>query len=294
MRVLILGADGMLGHKVCQILCDDFDTYATIRSSSFSSQHIALIGLGSHRIRFNIDAASIDSVEKVIKTLKPEAVINCIGIVKQRSEAKEAISSIIINALFPHQLAELCKKYKTKLIHISTDCVFSGLKGDYREDDIPDPIDLYGRSKLLGELNQISCLTLRTSIIGWEIKNRSSLLEWFAAQRGKSIKGFSRAIYTGISSLTLARLIKKLLITCPDLDGLYHISSSKITKHKLLTRLQNNLEWFDIIIEEDFDFHCDRSLNSTLFYEKTGWCAPTWDAMIEELAQEWPLYEKWR
>jgi dTDP-4-dehydrorhamnose reductase len=295
MRILILGGDGMLGHKVFQRLQTRLETYVTFRDTDGSWTQYPLYAKTDRIYTFGgIDALDIGSLQKLMKQVKPAGVINCIGIVKQRDEAKAAIPSIQVNALFPHQLADLCAQTGARLIHLSTDCVFSGRKGDYSESDLPDPKDLYGRSKLLGELDRQGSLTLRTSIIGWELKNHASLLGWFAAQRGSTIKGYRHAIYTGLATTTLADLIGYLLESKQDLSGLYQVASSPVTKYDLLQRLRDALNWKDIAIEPEDAFSCDRSLNGTRFSEDTGWKAPPWDMMIETLASEWPTYEQWR
>lgn len=290
-----MGADGMLGHKVFQRLNGRFDIYTTFRGlDGLWSYHPLFAGIDVSCIIRDVDALDAERVEQVLRQINPDAVINCIGIVKQRDEAKAAIPSIRVNALFPHLLADMCGNIGSRLIHLSTDCVFSGLKGNYSESDIPDPVDIYSRTKLLGEINKQGCLTLRTSIIGWELKNQASLLEWFAAQRGNTIKGYRHAIYTGLSTTTLADLIGYLLEAKQDLSGLYQVASSPITKYDLLQRMRDALKWKDITIEPDEDFRCDRSLTGTRFSEAAGWRAPEWDMMIEALTSERPTYEQWR
>jgi dTDP-4-dehydrorhamnose reductase len=231
-------------------------------------------------------------VREVLDSVKPGAVVNAVGIVKQRDEAKQAVPSIRVNALFPHQLAELCGERGIRVVQISTDCVFSGRRGLYSEDDIPDPVDLYGRTKLLGELNRPDCLTLRTSIIGWQLDAFTGLLSWFARQRGKRIRGYRKAIYSGVSTSVLSGLIGDIIEHHPSLDGLYHAAGAPINKFDLLVRLREALGWNDVIIDPDDEFACDRSLNGERFSRETGWHAPDWDAMIDGLAREWPAYEK--
>jgi dTDP-4-dehydrorhamnose reductase len=291
MRALVLGGSGMLGHRLCRVLSDRMETWATFRENpvkyklyDFISQECALGG---------VHAEDIASVRKALETVEPDVVVNCIGIVKQRDEAKQAIPSIQVNALFPHQLADLCLEFDTRLVQISTDCVFSGLRGKYTEADIPDPVDLYGRTKLLGELNRPNCLTLRTSIIGWQLNTFSSLLSWFSQQRGQRIKGYQQAIYSGFSTSVLAGLISDLIETRPDLSGLYQVASEPISKYDLLVALREKLGWDDIQIEPDDNFYCDRSLVGTRFSIATGWKAPAWGEMLEGLAEEWPAYQHW-
>ena len=285
----------MLGHKLCRELLVKHEVHTTLRGIDDACRNNpSLVGFSRANVRLGVNALDLQGVTEVIDDAKPQAVINCIGIVKQREAAKAAIPSILINALFPHQLAEICQKRNVRVIHVSTDCVFSGNRGSYTEDDIPDPPDLYGRTKLLGEIDGPGCLTLRTSIIGWELTQRAGLLEWFAAQRGRSIKGYRGAIYTGVSTTVLADLITTLLEKHPDLSGLYQVASKPINKYDLLVRLRDALGWKDIVISPDDDFRCDRSLAGGCFEAATGWHAPAWDDMIAGLAKEWAEYEHWR
>jgi dTDP-4-dehydrorhamnose reductase len=288
MIVLVIGGSGMLGHKLCQILPKHLEVWTTFRESPTPFDFLPV-----KRLIANVMVQDIAKVKEVLDTVKPDAVVNAAGIVKQRDEAKQAVPSIQVNSLFPHQLADLCIERNIRVIHISTDCVFSGSRGNCTEIDNPDPVDLYGRSKLLGELNRPGTLTLRTSIIGWELKRFSSLLSWFALQHGKRIKGYQRAIYSGVSTAVLSQLISDLLLTRPDLTGIYQVASEPISKFDLLVQLRDKLNWNDILIEADENFYCDRSLSGTRFGNATGWHAPTWKSMLEELVAEWPEYQKY-
>lgn len=288
MRILILGASGMLGHRLCQLLPERMDVWATTRTEAPGSM---LETLAPERLIDHFDVLNMQKLCDLLDTSRPNAVVNAIGIVKQRDEAKQAVPSIQINALFPHQLAELCLERGIRVIQISTDCVFSGFRGTYSEIDVPDPVDLYGRTKLLGELNRPGCLTLRTSIIGWQLNTFSSLLSWFALQRNKHIKGYRKAIYSGFSTTVLAQLIGDILETRPDLSGLYQVASEPISKFDLLIKLRDILGWNDIMIDPDDQFFCDRSLSGMRFSVATGWRPPTWEAMLQGLASEWPTYE---
>jgi dTDP-4-dehydrorhamnose reductase len=239
----------------------------------------------------NVTVEDTAQAGEILDSVKPDAVVNAVGIVKQRDEAKQAVPSIRINALFPHQLADICGGRGIRVLQISTDCVFSGFRGAYTEDDIADPVDIYGRTKLLGELNRPGCLTLRTSIIGWQLNTYSSLLSWFALQRGKKIQGYRKAIYSGVSTSVLAALIGDIIENHADLQGLYHVASKPISKFDLLVRLRDALGWDDITIEPEEGFACDRSLNGERFSRATGWRAPEWETMLQGLAGEWPAYE---
>lgn len=286
MKTLIIGGNGMLGHQLCRLLTDRMEVWATVRKYPEGKNF-----LRSERIIEDLNVQDISGLEAILDRIQLDAVVNAVGIVKQRDEAKQAVPSIQVNALFPHQLADLCNPRGIRVIQISTDCVFSGFKGSYNELDIPDPVDLYGRTKLLGELNRSGCLTLRTSIIGWQINTFSSLLSWFALQRGKHIKGYRKAIYSGLSTTVLAQLIGDVLLSRPDLYGLYQVASEPISKFDLLVLLRDMLGWNDIIIEPDDQFFCDRSLSGARFSTATGWRPPTWEAMLKGLANEWKHYE---
>lgn len=282
----------MLGHQLCRILSKKQEVLATFHNQPDGFAQDPILPAG--RMIGGLDAVDWPHFLATLKEARPDVVVNAIGIVKQRDEAKQAVLSIEVNALFPHRLADACQEIGARLMQISTDCVFSGFKGEYSEIDLPDPVDLYGRTKLLGEVNREGCLTLRTSIIGWELHRRSGLLEWFASQRGKTIQGYDRAIYSGVSTGALSRLIREIIETRPELSGLYHVAGLPISKYDLLSRLRDRLGWTDIRIEKDETFRCDRSLTAQRFERMTGWKAPSWDEMIDELAQEWPIYEEWR
>jgi dTDP-4-dehydrorhamnose reductase len=234
---------------------------------------------------YDFDVRDVERLRAMLSETRPDAVINAIGIVKQRMDAENAVQSIEINALLPHRLAELCQTIDARLIHISTDCVFSGKRGHYREDDLPDAIDLYGRTKLLGEVTGPGCLTLRTSIVGLELKRRKSLVEWFLSEKG-TIRGFRRAIYSGLTTPELGRVIRRLLENFPQLNGLFHVVSKPISKYDMLRQLSDLLDRRDITIEPDDSYVCDRSMNGERFKAATGYVAPPWSALLQELAHK--------
>ena len=289
MKLLILGAYGMLGHKLFQKLSQHHDTYATCRS--IRTDDISSRILPCDRLLPTVQAENFDSVLQAMAKVHPDAVINCIGIIKQLDEAKDSIHSIAINALFPHRLAVACQVASIRLIHFSTDCVFSGRRGMYTLHDISDAEDLYGRTKYLGEVGGEGCLTIRSSFIGRELGSQSSLMEWFLSQAGGRVKGFRRAIYSGFTTIEMSRIVAKILIHHPDLSGVWQVASSPISKYELLC-LINEKMGLNIPIEPDDQFVCDRSLDGRLFAEQTGYIAPNWDNMIEELAKESSLYNK--
>ena len=295
MRVLVLGGGGMLGHKVFQVLSAQHQVSATFRNARGKwTTYPTFDTAGPEQLFGGVDALDFDSVIRVFAEAKPEFVVNCIGAVKQRDEAKDAVVSIALNALFPHRLSALCEASQARLIHISTDCVFSGRKGNYTEDDIPDAEDLYGRSKQLGEItDQPGTLTLRTSIIGRDFERNSGLLEWFLSQRG-SVMGFKNALYTGLTTHALACVIRDLIECTPKLFGLYQVATSPpLSKYELLLRIRAALK-VNIDVVPDEVFCCDRSLSARRFVAATGFRLPTWDEMLGDLAADKADYERWR
>lgn len=280
MNVLILGATGMLGHKLVQVLPAHLSVTAAIRGSAAAFEGHPV--LGDVELLGEIHAENFDSVVQALSRARPEVVINCVGIVKQRPEAEDPVTSIAVNSLFPHRLAILCEAVGSRLIHLSTDCVFSGNRGNYAEGDPADPVDLYGRSKLLGELHCEHCLTLRTSTIGRELRTNHSLLEWFLSQEGKSVSGYKRAVFSGFTTLALAGIISWIVRELPALSGVWHVASEPIDKFELLS-LVKRVYGLDIGIEMDDKVVCDRSLNSDRFRQETGFVTPSWPEMIHSM-----------
>lgn len=272
----------MLGHQLAASLGARHEVAGSVRGAQ--ADYSACAGLLPNRLYYGVDASAFAAVERVLDDFAPDAVVNAIGIVKQRAASKDAIPSLEINSLLPHRLAVACGGRGARLVHLSTDCVFSGRRGAYTEDDAPDAEDLYGRSKLLGEVGDPGSLTLRTSIIGLELARRTSLIEWFLAQRG-TIRGFRRAIYTGFTTLEMARIIEHALMAHPQRHGVYQVSSEPIDKYALLVMLRDRLGR-DVRIEPDDQFHCDRSLRSDRFRADFAYCPPRWQDMIEELAMQ--------
>ena len=291
MKVLILGGSGMLGHKLWQLCSARFDTYVTFRRQWTSVERFGLFEYA--RSIESVDAGSFESVERALDTVRPDVVINCVGIIKQAPEAKDPVRSISINALFPHQLANACRSSAARLIHISTDCVFDGKDGRYRETDAASAVDLYGRTKHLGEVTEAGCLTLRTSIVGRELEGASGLFEWFLAQRGKCVSGYRRAIFSGLTTRALGEIIATIIDDHPRLEGLYHVASDPISKYDLLTMV-NDAYSAGVSIEPDDVFHCDRSLNGSRFVADTGIQTPSWPSMIADLRSDPTPYSELR
>jgi dTDP-4-dehydrorhamnose reductase len=308
MEILILGGAGMLGHKLFQRLRTSHpDTACTIRGTVASSalSHIDLFQHGG--VIEGMDASDTSALQNLLAQEKPCVVINCIGVVKQRAAAKQPIPSIEINALLPHRLAESCRRIGARLIHFSTDCVFSGRRGNYTEEDISDAEDLYGRAKYLGEVACGGALTLRTSIIGHELARDESLLEWFLSESRlrnaterplghhdyEPVHGFTRAIYSGVTTNYLARVVEELVPEHPDLSGLYQVAAQPISKFDLL-RLLRDAYRLDIEITPDSSLFCDRSMKGDKFARATGLITPTWSELIDELANDDTPYDKWK
>jgi len=290
-KVLILGSTGMLGHKLYQVLSPIFDVTGTIRRPYREVGKYDFF-LPS-RLVLNVNALEIASIEKVIEETGPDVVINCIGIVKGLAEESGTLLNIWLNSLFPHQLHQLCQAKGVRLIHISTDCVFSGKKGNYSEDDPSDADDVYGKTKYLGEVNGAGALTIRTSFIGRELASSNGLLEWFLSNKGGKVNGFTNAMFSGFPTLHLARIITDIITNHQDLSGLYHISSKPISKFQLLVLINKALR-LNIEVNKYPEPHCDRSLDSTRYRKKTGFTPLSWEKMVDELAQDGEQYLKWR
>jgi dTDP-4-dehydrorhamnose reductase len=290
MRVLILGGTGMLGHRLWQVCAQRFETFASVRRTPSDYRYLEIFD--EARLIGQVLAEDFAGVERAIESVNPDAVVNCIGIVKQDESAKNPIASITVNSLFPHRVAQAVLNTGGRLIHLSTDCVFSGRRGYYSETDVADAEDLYGRSKLLGEVLGERCLTLRTSMIGRELHGSHGLLEWFLSQSGV-VQGFRRAVFSGFTTAALARLIADVIDRHPQLNGLWHVAAEPITKFDLLTLVKQTYG-LATKIEPDDTFVCDRSLNGTRFRETTGIQPPSWTEMIEELRADPTPYEEIR
>ncbi|MBK6721956.1 MAG: SDR family oxidoreductase [Acidobacteria bacterium] len=286
MRVLILGGNGMLGHKLVQILGSEFETFSTIRRELPAVERFGIFD--RERTITNVDVTSERQVVDVIDRVRPDVVINCVGIIKQITSTPETM--VQINTVLPRKLAELSAKYHFRLILISTDCVFAGSKGNYSEADVPDADDIYGKTKLRGEVVAPNCLTIRTSMFGRELDSSHSLIEWFLSMRNQTISGFTRAIYSGFSTIVLSEIISSLIKDRADLSGLYHISSDPISKFELLELVNDAFE-ANVTIKPDDSLIIDRSLDSTKFRSETGFVPPTWPEMIKLMAADTTPYE---
>lgn len=282
MKVMILGVTGMLGNAMFRVLSESADlaVYGTARNNS-THQHFS--DNLSGRIIVGTDVENNDSLVRIFAAVRPDVVVNCVGLVKQLADANNPLQAVPINTLLPHRLAALCLATGARLVHISTDCVFSGAKGSYLETDFPDAYDLYGRSKLLGEVDYPHAITLRTSIIGHELSGHRSLVNWFLAQQG-AVKGFTRAIFSGLPTVELATVVRDVVLPRKELHGLYHISAKPINKFDLLKMLAKaygkNIE-----INPSEELVIDRSLNSDRFKEATGYAPPEWPTLVQRMCE---------
>ena len=279
----------MLGHTLFRHLALqlNLDVYATVRSPKCLSLWFSQ-GL-LKKICADVDANNFDSVTNIIASIQPDIVINCIGLVSKFRIANDLLSLINVNARFPHQVALLCQSVGAKLIHISTDGVFDGKKGMYTESDEVNISDIYGMSKFLGEVRYPHCLTLRTSIIGHELKGKSGLLEWFLAQNGK-VRGYSRAMYSGFPTIELAKIISDYILPNENISGVYHVSSVPISKYDLLCLIADRYVK-KIEIEPSDEVVIDRSLDSSIFRSLTGYTPPSWPELINKMYLDYIKYK---
>jgi dTDP-4-dehydrorhamnose reductase len=287
-RILVLGASGMLGHKLASRLGAEFAVAGTIRDRQPSAVLRRMVpGI---RIYPNVNAEDTEALRAAMADWAAEVVVNCIGIVKQAKAGSEPVPSIGVNALLPHQLYGLAAERGARLIHFSTDCVFSGRRGPYVESDIPDADDLYGRTKLLGEVCEPGALTLRTSLVGRELNGHRGLIAWFLRQRAGRVRGWPNALFSGLTTPAASDLVARIIRSHPDLDGVWHASAEAISKHDLL-HLVNRAYRLGIEIERDDTVAIDRRLDSTQLRSRTGWRPPPWNDMIATMLAEDAIYD---
>ncbi len=281
MKILVLGVTGMLGSAVYKLLSESstLDVHGTARGAVYKkyfSEDLA------KNVISGIDVLNTPELQTLVQKIKPNVIINCVGLVKQLAESKDPLVCLPLNSMLPHQLVAIAKTIDARVVHISTDCVFSGDKGLYVESDFSDADDLYGRSKYIGELRDFkNAITLRTSIIGHEVSSNRSLVDWFLAQNQK-VKGFRKAIFSGLPTIEMARVIRDYVLPKPELHGLYHVSAKPINKFDLLS-LVAKVYKKDIEIVPNDDVQVDRSLNSDRFSIDSGYVAPEWPALIEKM-----------
>jgi dTDP-4-dehydrorhamnose reductase len=284
MQVLVLGATGMLGHVVFRFMSSAGHHVSGTVRSTHPPVKTASTGTAEARYITGIDVLNTDQLTQVMRNVKPDIVINCVGLIKQHSDGADTVQALMINAVYPNQLAKICDAFSARLIHISTDCVFTGKTGNYKETDIADARDVYGLSKFLGEIHTSNAITLRTSIIGPEQQTNRGLLEWFLSQEDHC-KGYTNAIFSGVPTIILSEIIEQEILTRPALTGLFHIASEPISKHLLLGKIAHVYNK-SIQIEPDDKLKIDRSLNAQKFEAATGYRTPDWTYMLQRMEQE--------
>jgi dTDP-4-dehydrorhamnose reductase len=280
MRVLVLGASGMIGSAVLRVLSEnsDWQVLGTIRHHNISRLFPKEM---AQSLISGVDVESHDSLIRILSRVRPQVIVNCSGLTKHKPDAEDPLAAVPINTLLPHQLAGLCKLIDARLIHISTDCVFSGEMGSYKEEDIPDARDVYGKSKALGEVYFPHAITLRTSTIGRELQTKHGLLDWFLSQEG-SCKGYTKAVFSGLPSIIFAQVIRDIVIPNTYLSGLYHVAAKPIAKFDLL-KLIATVYGKSIDIVPDNSLEIDRSLDAERFRLATGYIAPEWPELIKAM-----------
>ena len=290
-RFLILGATGMFGHKAFEACATAADTFACVRGDEVAAEALRVFPQGA--LVPHVDVEQPETVRAAIVRVRPTVVINAVGVIKQLKEAKDRRLSIAVNALFPHLLAGMCADAGAKLIHLGTDCVFNGRRGGYTEQDVPDAEDVYGLTKYLGEVDAAPALTLRTSIIGHGIRPNASLIDWFVSQGGRTVKGFTGAIYSGLPTVVLCREILRVLREHRDLTGIYQVSADPISKYDLLNLVRSQYG-LDIAIEPSGDLVLDRSLDSTAYRTATGFRPPDWPDLVAAMHQDYLEHSYYR
>jgi dTDP-4-dehydrorhamnose reductase len=281
-KILIIGGSGMIGNALLKFFSrkKNFDVSTTIRSSK-------LLGISNKSYNYqlfnNINLENKKDILKVFDQVRPDVIINCAGVIKHSNESIDHLKVLLLNTILPHYLAKLSENFNARLIHFSTDCVFSGLKGNYSESDFPDASDFYGRSKLLGEINYPNTITLRTALVGHELNSAKNLIEWFLIQN-QEIKGYNEAIFSGFSTFEVAKIIDTYILPNKKLEGLYHLSSQPISKYELLL-LVKNIYKKSIGIIKDHGLKINRSLDSSRFCKATGYVSKPWDLMIQEMKE---------
>jgi dTDP-4-dehydrorhamnose reductase len=293
-KIIVLGGTGMLGHKMFQVLRESFTgVFCSVRGG-VRQPHVQSVGLfRGDDVISRVDVQQFSDVEAILSAFRPNYVVNCVGVIKQRAEAASPILSLTVNSLLPHKLAQMAAGWGGRVIHFSTDCVFSGKRGKYLEEDPSDAEDLYGKTKFLGEVRADNALTLRTSIIGRELYNGGSLLEWFRARNHSTIRGYRHVIYSGVTTNHLAELVSSIIRDHPLLNGLYQVASDPISKYDLLVLLREAYG-LDITIEPDDVEVSDRSMYCDRLRAAISYKCPPWPVLVRQLATDETPYEQWR
>ena len=284
MKILILGIDGMIGHKIAQSLSNDYDIYGSSRRK---------IDCNSLNIKYGkvlFHDFLLDKTEDLLNKIYPNIIINCVGITTRRGVLDSKKNTELINSKLPHSLDKWSNENNSKLIHFSTDCVFNGTKGNYEDSSLPDATDAYGLSKANGEVDNSSSLTLRCSMIGRELYNHTELFEWLFSMRGKSVDGYNRVLYSGITTVRMGKIIKSIIDNSISISGIYNISSVPISKYDLLKKLSESFE-LNIDIKQNPNIISNKILISKKFTEITGLKPPKWDDLILEFKTDCESYK---
>jgi dTDP-4-dehydrorhamnose reductase len=286
--LLVLGASGMLGHMLVRVLSEHHQVIGTTSSQYDSKSPLARV-LDKANWIDHVDVRNWQTVESAINHVKPNVLINCVGVIKQKMDSGNIKDAILINSLIPHQLAATCEKLDIRFIHFSTDCVFDGTPGIKYTSYTPNATDLYGTTKRLGEVNYAPSITLRTGFVGRQLSGAEGLFEWVLSQKGKAVSGYQNAIYSGLTTMALSRVIKQVIEVQPTLSGLYQVASNRINKFDLITKL-NQLLQLDLLIAQNTEFMCDRSMDGTEFTNLTNIHIPSWEEMLTEFAADQDFY----
>ncbi len=286
--VLVLGASGMLGHMLVRVLSEHHQVIGTTSSQYDSKSPLARI-LDKANWIDQVDVRNWHTVENAINHAKPNVLINCVGVIKQKMDSGNIMDAILINSLVPHQLAATCEKLDIRFIHFSTDCVFEGTPGIKYTSYTPNATDLYGTTKRLGEVNYAPAITLRTGFVGRQLSGAEGLFEWVLSQKGKAVSGYQNAIYSGLTTMALSRVIQQVIEVQPTLSGLYQVASNRINKFDLITQLNESLQ-LDLSIAKNTEFMCDRSMDGTEFTNSTNIQIPSWEEMLTEFAADQDFY----
>ena len=287
-HILVLGASGMLGHMLVRVLAPHHEVRGTTLGNFDHKSLLARVLKRDYWVDC-VDIRDWVALEMTISATNPDVVINCVGVIKQKMETSNVMDAICINSLAPHKLAQLCDSKGIKLIHFSTDCVFEGTPGLKRPSDTPNATDLYGTTKRLGEVTYGQTLTIRTGFVGRQLSGSEGLFEWLWSQRGRPVNGFKNAIYSGLTTMALSRVVQDIIEKHPNLAGLHQIASTPINKFDLINKLNNRLA-LNLSVESNSDFWCDRSLDGSEFTGLTNIAVPSWDDMLDEFASDQHFY----
>jgi len=277
MRIYILGISGMLGSKLFKEFLKK--NYKIKGSTRVIPKHFLNY---KNYIDSNLDIFDIQKLKEKINKFKPNLIINCVGIIKQKISKTNEKNIFYINSIFPHELYKISNIIKARLIHFSTDCVFDGKKGNYDDKNETNANDIYGFSKALGELSYDNSITLRTSIIGHELSSKKSLLDWFLHLNKKNCYGYTKAYFSGLPTIEIFNFIQKFLLKKKKISGIYNLSSSRISKYNLLKKI-SKVYSKNINIIKNNKLKIDRSLNSKKLKKLVDYKCPPWNILIKNM-----------